>query len=189
MTKTEIRNFRPVYPSPAALITCVDPDGRANVITLAEVFNISIAKPVIVGLAIRKATYSHGLISESGEFVINQPTAEIVRQVDQCGCVSGRDCADKLAAFGLTALPASIVSPPLIAECPVNIECKLLSVQEAGDHDLFLGEVLAVHADADKVNADGKLQIDKLDPLAYMAGEYWTMGKQIATHGYSQGDS
>ena len=188
MTKTQITPARPIYPSPAALITSVNSSGRANIITLAEVFNISIASPVIIGIALRPATYSHGLIVAAREFVVNQPTAALVRAVDQCGSASGRDGIDKFAQFGLTSAPASVVTPPLIAECPVNVECKVIDVRTVGDHDLFLGEAVAVHVDADTLDADGNILTDRLDPLAYVAGEYWSLGKSLAKHGYSQAD-
>lgn len=188
MTKTRITPARPIYPSPAALITSVDSDGRANIITLAEVFNISIANPVIIGIAIRQATYSHGLIAATREFVLNQPTVALVEAVDQCGSVSGRDGFEKFERFGLTPAPASIVGPPLIVECPVNVECTVIGVQTVGDHDLFLGEAVAVHVDTDKLDADGNILTGRLDPLAYVAGEYWSLGKPLAKHGFSQAD-
>ena len=187
MTKRRIaKPSRPVYPSPAALITSVDADGRPNVLTLGEVFNVSIHTPVIVGIAIRQATYSHGLITAAGEFCVNLPTTAILRQVDQVGSISGRQCADKFTAFGLTPLPASEVRPPLIAECPVNIECKVLSCEPVGDHDLILGEVVAMHVDDDKLDADDHVRVEKLDTLSYVLGQYWSAGEQIGTHGFTR---
>ena len=144
MSKVQIKPYRPIYPTPAGLITSVAPDGRANIITLGEIFNLSLRSPTIVGIAIRKATYSHGLIAQSGEYVVNLPTTRILAAVDRCGSVSGRK-VDKFAAFGLTPLPAAVVRPPLIAECPVNVECKVIGMEEVGDHDLFKGEVVAAH--------------------------------------------
>ena len=179
MNKLTVKPFRPVYPSPAALITSVDAAGKANIVTLAEVFNISIAKPVIVAIAIRPATYSHTLISETQEYVINLPPASLLAQVDGCGSISGRDQINKFERFGLTPLPADEVSPPLIAECPVNIECRVMSRHTIGDHDLFLGEVLAVHVDDDKLDASEKLMTEKLDMLVYVTGEYWSVGKRL----------
>lgn len=125
MAKRSVQPFRPVYPSPAALITAVSEDGKANIITLGEVYNLSIAEPVIIGISIAKPRYTHELITRTGEFVVNLPSARILEKVDRCGSVSGHD-VDKFAAFGLTALPATQVRPPLIAECPVNLECRLL---------------------------------------------------------------
>jgi flavin reductase (DIM6/NTAB) family NADH-FMN oxidoreductase RutF len=184
MAKKRIKPSRPIYPSPAALITAVDSEGTPNIITLAEVFNISIRQPVIVGIAIRPATYSHGLISATREYVINLPTSQLVAQVDACGSVSGRSGVDKFGAFGLTPLPASEVSPPLIEECPVNVECRVTGIQTVGDHDLFLGEVVAVHVDEDALDEAGAIRTDKLDVLIYVEGEYWSSGQRLEQHGF-----
>lgn len=188
MSKTTIKPYRPVYPSPAALITCVDEAGHANIITLGEVFNISIRSPVIVGIAMRPATYTHGLISKTREYVVNLPSAEIVEQVDQCGSISGRYGVDKFDRFNLSPIPASVVKSPLIDECPVNIECKVIGIQTIGDHDLFLGEVVAVHVDDDKVDANGNILTDRLDPVSYISGEYWSLGERLAKQGFSKTD-
>ena len=115
------------------MITCVDKEGRPNIISMAEVFNVSIMDPVILGIAIAKKRYSHELVTAAREFVVNLPTAAMVEVVDRCGSVSGRD-VDKFSKFGLTAVPAEKVRPPLIAECPISIECRVLSIQEVGDH-------------------------------------------------------
>lgn len=187
MPKVRIPTFRPVYPSPAALITSIDEAGKPNIITLGEVFNVSITDPVIVGLAIRPATYSHALISRTREFVVNLPRAGIVEAVDRVGRVSGRSGVDKFAEFNLTPVEATTVSPPLIAECPVNIECTLLSTQTVGDHDLFLGTVATVHADEDCLDAAGELRLDLADPLAYGNREYWSFGRRVGRHGFAGG--
>ena len=176
---------RPVHPTPAALITSIAEDGRPNVLTLGEVFNISIRQPVIVGIAIRPATYSHALIQKTREFVINLTTASIADKVDLCGSVTGRGGFDKFRAFGLTALPATYVKPPLIKECPVNIECKVVGIQRIGDHDLILGEVLGVHADEEMLDAAGRLQLAQLDLLIYLSGSYWSLGAKIADQGFT----
>ncbi|MBT3374517.1 MAG: flavin reductase family protein [Lentisphaerae bacterium] len=185
MSKVQIKPVRPVFPSPAGLVTSVDAEGRPNIITLGEIFNISIREPVIVGIAIAKPRYSHALISASKEFVVNLPTADMVATVDHCGMVSGRN-VDKFAAYGLTALPAAEVAAPLIAECPVNIECRVLSVQEIGDHDLFAGEVVAVHVDEDGVTPDGTVSTSSVDPLCFMNWEYWTTGQPLGRIGFTR---
>jgi flavin reductase (DIM6/NTAB) family NADH-FMN oxidoreductase RutF len=182
MTKIQIKPHRPVYPTPAGLITSVDAQGQPNIITLGEVFNISITRPVILGIAIRKATYSHGLITACGEYVVNLPTQAISEQVWACGRVSGRT-ADKFALTGLTPLPASVVAPPLIAECPVNIECRVTGIQEIGDHDLFLGEAVAQHVDQDLLDAENKIRIERLNGFAFVLGEFWTLGKKMERKG------
>jgi flavin reductase (DIM6/NTAB) family NADH-FMN oxidoreductase RutF len=167
-----------VYPTPAGLITSVDAAGKPNIITLGEVFNISISRPVILGIGIRKARYSHGLISETREYVVNLPTVAIAEQVWGCGRVSGRS-ADKFERFGLTPLSATVVRPPLIAECPVNLECKVIGIQVIGDHDLFLGEVVAQHVDESVLDEDGKIVVERLNGFAFALGEFWTFGHKI----------
>lgn len=186
MPKISMTPHRPIYPSPAALITSIDADGKPNIITLGETFNLSVARPVILGIAIAKPRYSHKLISESGEFVVNLPDADLVRKVDQCGCVSGRD-VNKFETIGLTPLPALHVSPPLIAECPINLECRVLDVEEIGDHDLFKGEIVAQHVDEALINQHGQIRIGELNPLSFILGEYWSIGKRLGHHGYSRG--
>ena len=183
MSKVQIRPYRPIYPTPAGLITSIAPDGRANIITLGEIFNLSLRSPTIVGIAIRKATYSHGLIAQSGEYVVNLPTTRILAEVDRCGSVSGRK-VDKFAAFGLTPLPAAVVKPPLIAECPVNVECRVIGMEEVGDHDLFKGEVVAAHVDEDLLDEGGRICLDRLDVVCFMHsfdlhGEYWSLGRKL----------
>jgi flavin reductase (DIM6/NTAB) family NADH-FMN oxidoreductase RutF len=170
--------FRPVYPSPASLVTSVDAEGKANIITLGETFNLSIRQPVIVGIAIAPERYSHKLISQQREFVVNLPTADLLPQVLHVGSVSGRE-HDKFAETGLTPVPATRVKPPLIAQCPVNIECRLLDVQTIGDHDLFQGEVLAHHVSPDVLNAEGKLDPAKLSTIVMAGGHFFALGKHL----------
>ncbi len=186
--KRLIKPSRPIHPSPAALVSSVDEAGRANIITLGEVFNISIASPVIVGIAIAKPRYSHELISKTREYVVNLPTAAMVEAVDRCGCVSGRK-VDKFASFGLTALPASEVRPPLIAECPINVECRVIDIREIGDHDLFLGEVVAEHVDEAALDGEGRVDASTLDVLCYVQGEYWSVAARLGRHGFTRGQT
>jgi len=182
MTKIQITPVRPVYPSPAALVTSCDRDGRPNIITLGEAFNLSISKPVIVGIAIAPARYSHALISETREFVLNLPTVDILKETDAVGSISGRK-ADKFAMTGLTPLPAAKVRPPLIAECPVNIECKVIDIQTIGDHDLFQGEVVAQHVDEAALGADGKVDPTQLRTFAFQGWQYFAVTDLLGARG------
>ena len=188
MKKRLVKPFRPAYPSPAALVTSVSEAGRPNIITLGEVFNISIGigtQPVILGIAIAKPRYSHQLITATREYVVNFPTAGMVKTVDLCGTVSGRD-VDKFAELQLTRVAAAKVRPPLIAECPLNVECRVLGIQEVGDHDLFLGEVLAEHVAEEALDDNGRVLVDKLDFLCYLHNEYWSCGRRLGRHGFSR---
>jgi flavin reductase (DIM6/NTAB) family NADH-FMN oxidoreductase RutF len=180
LEKVQIPSQRPIYPTPAGLVTTVDGDGNPNVITLGEIYNLSIRKPVIVGLGIAPERHSHRLLCECREFVVNLPTSALLDKVLSCGNVSGRNGQDKFAMTELTPVPAQRVKPPLIAECPVNLECRLLDDPEPiGDHDLFKGEVLVEHVDAELIDDEGNLRTDRLDMLIFARWTFWTAGKQI----------
>ena len=172
-----------LYPVPAVMVSCGTGE-RANIITLAWVGTLC-SEPPLVGIGVRPSRYSHGLIEEIGEFVINLPTAEQARWVDYCGVVSGQD-EDKWAACGFTRAPASQVQVPLIAECPVNIECRLHQTLSLGTHDLFVGQVVAVQMDEAVLDGKGHLDIEKANPFAFANGQYWEIGAMIGTFGFSR---
>jgi len=178
--------FRPVYPSPAALVVSIDENKKPNVMTAGEVFNIGLKEPAIVGVALRKATYTHSLITKSGQFTVNLPTAAILDKVDLVGTCSGRDGFDKFAAHGLTPLESSAVDAPIIAECPVNLECKMLSVSVVGDHDLFLGEVVAMHVDSDKLGENQRILVEKIDGFLFAEWGYYRFGEKLGDFGFSR---
>jgi flavin reductase (DIM6/NTAB) family NADH-FMN oxidoreductase RutF len=170
--------YRPIYPSPAALVTTVSESGAPNIIALGEVFNISIESPVIVGIAVRPQRYSYELLLRVREFVVNLPPASLLPQVLACGRCSGRD-TDKFALTGLTALAGDHVRPPLIAECPVNLECRVLDIRRIGDHDLITGLVLAEHVDASVLGPDGEVDVSRLDAFAMIRGDFRRVADRV----------
>lgn len=173
-----------MFPCPVVLVTCVDSKGKPNIITLAWAGTVC-SDPPTLGLGIRPHRYSYGLIEASGEFVVNIPTKEILREADFCGTVSGRD-VDKFSATGLTPEPAEKVKPPLIRECPVNIECVVREKIPLGSHHLFLGEVVSVHVDQDILNDEGGVDFTKVAPFVYNQREYWSLHQKIGVHGFSK---
>jgi flavin reductase (DIM6/NTAB) family NADH-FMN oxidoreductase RutF len=170
--------FRPVYPTAAGLITSISAEGRANIITLGEVYMLALS-PLTIGISIRPQRYSHGLISDTREFVVNLPTAELAEAVDYCGMVSGRE-VDKFAASGLTPEPASVVRPPLIKECPVNVECRVQQILPMGSHDVFVGEAVATHVEDWALDEDGLLDPLRARALAFVGRSYWQVGARVA---------
>lgn len=178
MAKKRIDNpRRPVFPTPAALITCVDKDGNPNIITLGEVAIVSI-KPARISIGLRPATYSNGLIKATKEYVVNFPTADIVEKVDLCGTRSGCN-TDKFKVAGLTQEPAVNVVPPLIKECPVNLECKVVGTVSFGSHDLFIGHVIMMHAEEDILLDEKTGRVDPSKGLIFAMNEYWRFGERI----------
>jgi len=140
--------------------------------------------PPLIGISIRPSRYSHDLIKETGDFVVNIPSVDLMKKVDICGVVSGRN-ADKFKMAGLTQKPSSNVVSPAVNECPVNIECKLRDTIKLGSHDLFLGEVAAIHVDKDMMKKGGGIDCGKVKPFIYALGEYWDINKKIGFYGCS----
>ncbi len=169
-------------PVPPVLVSCGSLD-KPNLITIAWAGTIN-SDPVRVSISVRPERYSHGLIRESGEFVINLPTQKILRAVDWCGVKSGQDL-DKFQAMGLTAIPGSAVSAPVLAESPVNLECRVFQTIPLGSHDLFLADVVAVDVDEELLDEAGRLRLDKAGLAAYVHGTYYALGKQLGTFGFS----
>lgn len=172
-----------LFPLPVVLVSCGEGE-RANLITLSWVGTVC-SSPPSIGIAIRPERYSHTLIRELGEFVVNLPTAEQARQVDYCGRVSGKD-ADKWAECCFTKAPAARVRVPLVAECPVNIECRVRQVVPVGSHDLFIGEVVAAHFDEAILDEDGRVDYARLAPFFYTGRDYWRLGEILAPVGFSR---
>jgi len=173
-----------LFPCPVVLVTCVDSKRKPNIITLAWV-GTACSDPPILGLGIRPSRYSHELIEGSGEFVVNIPTRDILKETDFCGMVSGRD-VDKFSQTGLTPEPAERVKPPLIKECPVNIECVVRKKIPLGVHHLILGEIVCVHVDQDILNEKGRIDFNEAASFVYNQGEYWSLNRKIGTYGFSK---
>ena len=85
----------------------------------------------------------------------------------------------------LTPIAADKVSAPMIAESPVNIECRVVNVEELGSHHMFIAEVLAVHADEKYMDEKGKFELAKAEPVVYSHGTYFSLDKPLGTFGYS----
>lgn len=169
-------------PVPPVLVSCGSME-KPNLITIAWAGTIN-SDPVRVSISVRPERYSHGLIAESGEFVVNLPTQKILRAVDWCGVKSGRD-VDKFKEMGLTAVPGSAVRAPVLAESPVNLECRVFQTIPLGSHDLFLADVVAVDVDEELLDEAGRLRLDKAGLAAYVHGTYYALGRQLGTFGYS----
>lgn len=168
-----------LYPVPAVLVTCGV--SEPNIITLAWV-GILCSDPPTLGISIRPNRHSYQLIEKQGEFVVNVPRADQVAITDYCGQVSGRD-VNKWAACSLSAVPATKVETPIIAECPVALECQVREKIEIGAHHLFIGEVVAVQVDEDLLDGQGHIDYERAQPLGYGGGRYFKMSKVLGTFG------
>lgn len=176
-----------LFPTPAVMVSCASDGNAPNIITIAWA-GVVCSEPPVVSVSIRPGRHSHGLVKKSGEFVINIPRQEQLRELDYCGMASGRD-VDKFRELGLTPVRGSEVAAPIIKECPVNLECRVIDVKSLGTHDLFLAEVVAVHMDEEVTNEKGTVDISRLRPIGYcpQASQYWSLGEAIGSYGFTGG--
>ncbi len=169
-------------PLPPVMVSCGTQE-HPNVLTIAWTGILNTTPPKTY-ISVRPSRYSYGLIRESGEFVINLATAELIKAVDFCGVRSGA-LLNKFACCGLTPVPGETQSAPMIGESPLSIECKVTQVIPLGSHDMFLADILAVHVDEHLVDQNGKLHLDRCGLAAFAHGEYFALGQKLGSFGFS----
>lgn len=172
-----------LYPVPAVMVSCGRQGEKPNIITVAWAGTIC-SDPAMVSISVRKERFSHAIIKETGEFVINLVNKPLVRATDYCGVRSGRD-VDKWKEMHLTPLPSRYVKAPGIAESPVNIECQVTEIKELGSHDLFLAKVAGVTVDGQYMEKSGRFDLNSAGLVSYSHGTYFELGKKLGTFGYS----
>lgn len=172
-----------LYPLPVVLVSLADREARYNILTIAWAGTVC-TNPPMVSISVRPERYSYQMLRDTGEFVVNLTTRELVYAADYCGVKSGRE-VDKFSALGLTPLPADKVRAPLVEESPVNIECRVRQVLPLGSHHMFLAEVLAVHAEERYMDERHKFHLERAEPIVYSHGAYFVCGEQVGTFGYS----
>lgn len=172
-----------LYPLPVVMVSLADRDGKPNIITIAWAGTIC-TNPPMVSISVRPERYSYPILKDTGEFVINLTTKELAYATDYCGIKSGRD-VDKFKEMSLTPLPGEQVKAPLIGESPVNIECKVRQIMPLGSHDMFIADVVAVHADEKYMDEQHKFHLEKAEPIVYSHGAYLVCGEQLGSFGYS----
>ena len=172
-----------LYPVPAVMVSCADKAGNQNIITIAWTGTVC-SEPPMVYISVRPERFSHHIIEETGEFVINLTTEELCAATDYCGVRSGAK-VNKWEDCHLTPQKANKVSAPLIAESPVNLECRVTQKLTLGSHDMFLAEVAAVDVDGRYLDANGRFALEKCRLVSYSHGEYYSLGQLLGTFGYT----
>lgn len=183
MGKLDFKPGNMLYPLPAVLVSVADKEGNSNLLTIAWTGTIC-SDPPMVSISVRPERYSHHMIEETGEFVINLTTKQLARATDYCGVKSGKDC-DKWKEMNLTKIPGEKVKVPMVRESPVNLECRVTEKKPLGSHDMFLAEVVAVHVDEEYMDENGRFHLNDAKPLVYSHGRYFSTGEDIGFFGYS----
>ena len=173
-------------PTPVVLVSSADPKQpeKPDMITVAWAGTVN-SEPPMVSVSLRKERWSHGLITASGEFVVNLVDEKMARALDFCGVRSGRD-TDKAKETGLSYIPADrMENAPAVAGAPLSLCCKVRQTLELGSHDMFIGEVVSVMVRKDLLDGDGKLHLEKAGLIAYSHGLYQKLGDVIGFFGWS----
>lgn len=166
-------------PVPAVMVSCGTME-QSNILTIAWTGVLN-SEPPLVYVSIRPSRYSYEIIKETKEFVINLPDEKLVWETDYCGTKSGKE-VDKFKEAKLTKESCSIVKAPAIAECPVNLECKVKEIKELGSHHMFIGEIVAVNA-KEEILENGKIILPKAKLLTYLGKEYYVANQKVGDRG------
>lgn len=169
------------YGMPLALVTVRGKDGRVNVSTNTAITLLP-GSPLRLVVGVFKVNLTDKLIAESGDFVVNLLTSEMRSIAKQCGTYSGTE-VDKLTLCNLTTVPASLVSAPLIEECPLNIECRVEDAIDLDDVNLWIAEILAMEVAPEWENGRGGVDLQKFQPLFYAFGHTMARGPMIGSGG------
>lgn len=170
-------------PVPSVMVSCGSME-EPNIITIAWTGIIN-SNPPMTYISVQPSRYSHDIIEQSGEFVINLVPAKLLKAMDFCGVRSGRD-VNKFESQGLTCAKADTVSAPLIAESPVNIECKVKDIVRMPSHDMFMAEITAVQIDGKYVDEKGAYDFGAMDLVAFSHGKYYRLKpEEVGSFGYS----
>lgn len=183
MAKLSWKPGNMLYPVPAVMVSCKREGEKPNIITVAWAGTVN-TNPPMVSISVRPERYSYNIIKETGEFVINLVTKELVYATDFCGVRSGKD-VDKFAEMKLHEAESKEVAAPGIAESPVNIECRVVSEQPLGSHTLFLAKVVNVQVDDRYMDEKGRFDLNASGLTTYSHGEYFELGKKLGKFGYS----
>jgi flavin reductase (DIM6/NTAB) family NADH-FMN oxidoreductase RutF len=176
MPKMNIGTQTFLYPMPVVLVGTLVND-KVNFMTVGWVSRLNY-QPPLIAIAINKAHHTPRGIQETGAFSINIPSTDMVEITDYCGLVSGKT-TDKSGLFEVFYGELSVA--PMIARCPLTMECKLVQTVDLSSNHLFLGEIVASYSE-DRFLTDGKPDVKKMDPLVLTMPDngYWAVGEYVA---------
>ena len=152
-----------LQPAPKVLVSCRGANGEDNALAVGYCGNCSFDPPMVM-VGIVPSRYSYHMIKETGCFVVNLPQKGSEDVFNYLGSVSGRDC-NKLKEKNVATAEADLINAPILSDCPVNIECKVVNSILTGSHEMFIATVEKVHADENLLDEGGKIDFSKLDLL------------------------
>ena len=182
MSKVKWKGGALIAPLPPVMVSSGDME-KSNIMTVGWTGIINTVPPKTY-ISVREKRYSYNIIKESGEFVINLTTEQLVRATDYSGVFTGAK-VNKFEKCNLTRVPSKVVSAPTIAESPLSLECKVFQVMESGTHNVFMADIVSVSCDESLIDEKGKICLDRAHLMAYAHGEYFALGKKLGNFGFS----
>jgi flavin reductase (DIM6/NTAB) family NADH-FMN oxidoreductase RutF len=179
MSKKALGPTTQLYPMPALLLAVRTEGKGASVMTVAWAGIVG-GQPPMVALEVGARHHTTPFLERERSFTLNVPSASMAVGVDYCGTVSGSRDPDKAVTCGWTLLPSTHITAPMIAECPLSLECRVLKRVEAGTGFFYLAEVLETHADVSVLDARGNVSAGLLNPLVFTPdGFYYALGENL----------
>jgi flavin reductase (DIM6/NTAB) family NADH-FMN oxidoreductase RutF len=163
MKKADANKKSCLQPTPNVLVSCRGTDGKNNALAVAYCCNCSFNPPMVM-VGIVPTRHSYKMIKDTGCFVVNLVSADQKEMFDYLGSHSGRD-EDKLGKLGVSVSEGEKVKAPILVDCPVNIECTVVNSIVTGSHEMFVGKIEVVHADAKLTDNKGNVDFSKINFL------------------------
>lgn len=176
-----------VAPRPIALASTIDGEGNINLSPFSFFNMFSTVPPVLIfspSSRVRDNTLKHTLenVKEVPEVAIGIVNYSIVQQVSLASTEYGKDI-NEFTKAGLTMKEADLIQPKLIAECPVNFECKVTEVKPLGNvggsGNLVICEILKIHIREEYLNEKGLPDQNKLDLVARLGGHWYSRNNAV----------
>ena len=168
-----------VYPMPTFLIGA-NVDNKPNFMTVIA-GGIANGKPPMISVAIRHQRYTYRGIRQNMTFSVNVPSIDLVRETDYCGIKSGAK-VNKVEDCQFNVFYGKLNNAPLIEQCPINHECKVMYILNLGSHSLIIGRIEETHI-SESCITDGKPDVNKIRPFAFTVGpdsQYQALGDVVA---------
>ena len=174
------RAHRLIGPGPVVLVTA-ERKGKVDITPIGWAMPISV-RPPLIAISVHEGNLINELIRAAGQFVLNIPSVDLIRQVQYCGTHSGRD-VDKFQVTGLHQAEPEEVDTPLIEECIAHVECSLVDVVTPGDHGIFIGQVVHAQAEEEAFKDQWLEKSEKeLRPILHIGGTVFsTFGERFDT--------
>lgn len=182
MAKRTLKGGALLAPLPPTMVSCGDME-NSNIITVGWTGILNTIPPKTY-ISVRPTRHSYEMIKEKGEFIINLTPSNLVKEADYCGIYTGKK-VNKFEKCKLTKVKGAQVDCPMIAECPISIECKVTDIVPLGSHDMFMADIVAINVDEELFDKEGKMHFEKANLISYMHGEYYELGKKIGKFGFS----